>query len=93
MVISDERILGSSDFVKYTIAEAEERDKETLRLNSRISNLISLAKYVCKEERVEESVLRGGGRRKELVKERRIFCQIAVKKWDIQELIPRVFLA
>ena len=79
-IFSDERILGSSEFVKDIIFGAEERDKETLRLNCRISDLRSLAKEVCKEEGVEESDLRGGGKRKGVVKVRRIFCQIAVKK-------------
>lgn len=54
--------------------------KGDVKLNSRISDLRSLAKDVCKEEGVEESDFRGGGRRKELLIARRIFCQIAVKK-------------
>jgi hypothetical protein len=33
-IFSDERILGSSDFAKNAIRDAEEREKETLRLNS-----------------------------------------------------------
>jgi len=43
-VFSDERILGSSDFVKNVIADAEEKTKETLRLSLKISDLPSLAK-------------------------------------------------
>jgi len=39
----DERILGSSEFVKDVIADAEEKAKETLRLTLKISDLASLA--------------------------------------------------
>ena len=79
-VFSDERILGSSEFVNNVITDVEERDKETLRLNSRISDLNSLAKVICKSEGVEEEVLRSGFRKRSVVKSRRIFCQVAVKR-------------
>ena len=35
---------------------------------------------VCEGEGVDEAALRSGLRKKEVVKSRRIFCQIAVKK-------------
>ncbi len=79
-VFSDERILGSSDFVKNVIADAEEKTKETLRLSLKISDLPSLAMEVCEGEGVDEAALRSGLRKREVVKSRRIFCQIAVKK-------------
>jgi hypothetical protein len=79
-VFSDERILGSSDFVKNVIADAEEKTKETLRLSLKISDLPSLAMEVCDGEGVDEAALRSGLRKREVVKSRRIFCQIAVKK-------------
>ncbi|MDY6973748.1 MAG: hypothetical protein SV775_15710 [Thermodesulfobacteriota bacterium] len=46
-ILSDERILGSSDFVKNAIRNAEENEKETLRLNSNISGLEILADQIC----------------------------------------------
>jgi REP element-mobilizing transposase RayT len=79
-IFSDERILGSSEFVKNIIVDAEEKDKETLRLNSRISDLVSLARDLCIGEGVKESDLRSGSRRKDVVSSRRIFCQIAVSR-------------
>ncbi len=79
-VFSDERILGSSDFVKNVIADAEEKTKETLRLSLKISDLPFLAMEVCDGEGVDEAALRSGLRKREVVKSRRIFCQIAVKK-------------
>jgi len=79
-VFSDERILGSSEFVNNVIADAEEKAKETLRLTLKVSNLPSLALEVCEGEEVDEAELRSGLRKREVVKSRRIFCQIAVKK-------------
>jgi len=79
-VFSDERILGSSEFVKDVIADAEQKTKETLRLSSKISDLPSLAAEVCEGEGVDEVELRSGLRKREVVKSRRIFCQIAVRK-------------
>jgi putative transposase len=79
-VFSDDRILGSSEFVQDIIAEAEERAKETLRLSSKLPDLPSLAKQVCSGEEVDEVELRSGLRKRKVVKSRRIFCQIAVRK-------------
>jgi hypothetical protein len=79
-VFSDERILGSSEFVKNVIADAEEKTKETLRLTLKISDLPSLALEVSEGEGVDEAELRSGLRKRKIVKSRRIFCQIAVKK-------------
>ncbi|MBE9574040.1 MAG: transposase [Proteobacteria bacterium] len=78
-IFSDERILGSSGFVNNVIADAEEKTKETLRLTSKISNLPFLAKEVCEGEGVDEAELRSALRKREVVKSRRIFSQIAVK--------------
>jgi len=79
-VFSDERILGSSEFVKDVIADAEQKAKETLRLFLKISDLLSLVKEVCEGEGVDEPELRSGLRKREVVKSPRVFCQIAVKK-------------
>jgi REP element-mobilizing transposase RayT len=79
-VFSDGRILGSSEFVKDVIADAEQKARETLRLSSKISDLPSLAAEVCKGQEVDEVELRSGLRKREVVKSRRIFCQIAVRK-------------
>ena len=79
-VFSDEHILGSSEFVNNVIADAEEKAKETLRLTLNISDLPSLALKVCNGQGVDETELRSGSRKREVVKSRRIFCQVAVKK-------------
>ena len=79
-VFSDERILGSSEFVKSVISDVNEKARETLRLNSKISDLSSLSKKICNGEEIEEDELRSGTRKKAVVKVRRMFCQIAIKK-------------
>jgi REP element-mobilizing transposase RayT len=79
-VFSDERILGSSEFVKEIISHAQKREKETSRVSFNISNLLSLAKKISKDEVVDESELCSGFRKRAAVKARRLFCQIAVKR-------------
>ena len=66
--------------LKEVIAGADQKAKETLRLTSKISDLLSLALEVCEREGVDEADLRSGLRNREVVKSRRIFCQIAVRK-------------
>jgi len=79
-VFSDERVLGSSEFVEKVIEDAEKKAQETLRLNLKISDLPSLATRVCGREGVDEADLRSVFRQRKVVKTRRIFCQIAVRK-------------
>ena len=79
-VASDERILGSEGFIERLLSEAEEREKETLRLSRRVPNLATLARRIVKGEGIEESELRSGMRKKRVVKVRRMLCQLAVGK-------------
>ena len=76
----DQRILGSGLFVERIIAEAEQKEKATLRFSSRSGDLASVAAVICAKEGIGETVLRSGNRRNEIVQARRIFCQLAVKK-------------
>ncbi len=79
-LFSDERILGSSDFVREAIKEADKKEKETLRLKTKISSLEELAKQVSEREGVLLADLRSGARTRTVVKSRRLFCQIAVRR-------------
>jgi len=78
--VYDERILGSSDFVSKLLRQAEEKEKETLRLSSKILDLASLAREIMKHEGVKESEFRSGSRKEKAIRARRLFCQLAVKK-------------
>jgi chromosomal replication initiation ATPase DnaA len=65
---------------EFRVAFRENSQKETLRLSLKLSDLPSLATKVCESEGIEEAELRSESRKKEVVKLRRIFCQIAVRK-------------
>jgi putative transposase len=77
-VAFDERVLGGDDFIQRLMSEAEEKEKETLRLSREVPELSALAKRIMKGEKVEESELRSGARRREVVRARRLFCQLAI---------------
>ena len=77
-VASDERIMGGDKFIQRLMSEAEEREKETLRLGRKVVELEVLAKRIVRGEGVEESELRSGIRKRGVVRARKLFCQLAV---------------
>ena len=77
---SDERILGGGKFVERMVEEAEERMKETLRWRKRVMDLKTLLKEVAKREGLEEEEVKGRSRREAVVRGRKVFCQVAVRK-------------
>ena len=79
-VASDERILGTGEFIERLLSEAEDREKETLRLSRKVPKLTALLGRIVKEEDIDESELRSGLRKKRVVRARKIFCQLAVGK-------------
>ncbi len=78
--ISDERILGSGEFIERLLSEGEEKAKETLGWRGRVPDLRRLLLKVSKREGVEEEKVRGGDRRRSVVRVRKIFCQVAAKR-------------
>ena len=79
-IASDERVLGGDEFIQNLMSEAEEREKETLRLGREVPDLPSLAKRIVRGEGVEEMELRSGIRKRGVVRARRLFCQLAIGK-------------
>ena len=79
-ISSDERILGGTEFVQRLLSEAEEREKETLRLSEKKPDLTTLAKRIIKGKGIKETDLRSGMRNREVVRARRTFCQLAVRE-------------
>ena len=79
-IASDERILGSSEFVQSVISEASVMEKDNLRLSLKKQDLSSINKMISSREGIAQTALRSGSRRKELVRSRKIFCQLTVKK-------------
>ena len=80
LMASDERILGSGRFVERLISEAEQKQKETLRLRKKVLDLDEFADRVSKLQGIERDELMMGSRKKEVVKARKILCQAVVKK-------------
>ena len=79
-VASDERVLGGDGFIQKLLSEADEKEKETLRLLRKVPDLPTLARAIVKGEGIEESELRSGIRKREMVRARRLFCQLAVRR-------------
>jgi len=79
-VASDDRILGSSEFIEELLAEAEKRERETLRLHRKVVNLNRLAESINEWEGIDSTALRSGGKNRVLVKARKIFSQLAIKR-------------
>ncbi|HSB73747.1 MAG TPA: transposase [Candidatus Methylomirabilis sp.] len=77
-VAADARILGTGEFVEQLLREAETRDKETLRLARKVIDLATLAGRLVAKGGVAEGELRSGVRTREVVRARRLFCQLAV---------------
>jgi len=79
-VASDQRILGSSEFVKTLLKEGNEQEKETLRFKTKVADLASLAKQISRNEGITEMELKSGSRRRKISRARRLFCQVSVVK-------------
>ena len=75
---SDDRILGSSEFVDHLLLEADEREKETLRLSAKVQDLTFLARRIAKGEGLTELELRSGSRQRKISLARRLFCKMTV---------------
>ena len=77
---SDERILGSGGFVEKLVAEAEKKEKETLRLRKRVPDLDEFADRVSNLQGIRRDELIMGSRKWKVIKARKIFCQAVVNK-------------
>jgi putative transposase len=77
---SDERILGSGDFIEQVLSEAEEKAKQMLGWKGRVADLQTLLSRISKKEGVEGQKVRGGDRKGPVVGARKVFCQVAVKR-------------
>jgi len=78
---SDERILGSAGFVERVIAEAEAKERETLRLRRKVPELSALLREVAEREGTDKDELRAPRRTRGVVRVIKLFCQVAVRKY------------
>ncbi len=76
-VLSDERILGSGDFVERIYREADERIRYQIPSNELIQKVGQLIEEVCKKEGININELRMGSRRGNIPKVRKqLACQL-----------------
>jgi hypothetical protein len=76
----DDRILGGGDFVEQLLNEVDDREKQSLRFLKKIPDLETVAARISRKQGVEKEELLAGCRKKEVVKARKLFCQMMVKK-------------
>lgn len=81
---SDERVLGSSEFILDLFSEVEQKTKDTLRLSGKVKDLMELAEEISKEVGIRETELRSGGRQRRISKARGLFCRAAVREMRYQ---------
>jgi REP element-mobilizing transposase RayT len=67
---SDERILGSGEFVKQLIGQSDKTRKEQFSVQERLQRASYLVKKVCKKEKVTVEALEAGSRRQKVSKVR-----------------------
>lgn len=79
-IASDERVLGSSEFILDLFSDVDQKAQETLRLSGKVKGLKELAGEISKDEGITETELRSGGRKRVVSKVRKLFCQLAVKE-------------
>ncbi len=79
---SDQRILGSGDFIEKVWTESDKKAKEMLRGRGKRLSLEDLLRKISQEESVAADEIRRGVRRHTVVKARKRFCQIAVRELE-----------
>jgi putative transposase len=62
-MLSDERILGSGEFVDRIVGEAEEKIRHQLPKSRRLEDANGMLEELCREENVSSEELRSGSRR------------------------------
>ncbi|MBC8209020.1 MAG: transposase [Desulfobulbaceae bacterium] len=78
---SDARILGGTDFVEQILSEAANKERETLGLSVSKKDLADLLGEIAGGEGVDATAIRTGGRKRAVVRARKLLCQIAVRKF------------
>jgi putative transposase len=78
-VVSDERVLGSGEFIEHLRAEAAHQERETLRLARKVVPLATVERTLCAREGVAVADLHASLRSRRVVHLRRLFCQVAVR--------------
>jgi len=81
--LSDERILGSADFVEQILNEADELVKRQLPENSQKNRVVALIQEICHDRGVNIRELTSGSRRRFVSEARRIIACRLVREYGI----------
>jgi putative transposase len=80
---SDERILGSGDFVKQLIEQSDATRKEQFSVLERSQQVAMLIDRVCKKEKVSVTALKSGSRRQNVSKARSQLAKQLVEEYGL----------
>ncbi len=78
-VASDDRILGSGEFIERLRAEAAHQERDRLRLARKVVTPATVERTLCTGERLAAADLHAGRRTRRAVQARRLFCHVAVR--------------
>ncbi len=76
----DERLLGTSDFVKRVLKQADEQLEEKYRLQVNVVSLEALIEKVAHYFKIDPENLKSASKERPVTKARRVLCYIAVRK-------------
>jgi REP element-mobilizing transposase RayT len=82
-VQTDERILGSGDFVESMLQEASRQMEHELRARRRLKSVDSLIEQRCREEGIGVQELRQGTRRRDVARVRQELARELVKEYGM----------
>lgn len=80
---SDERILGSGDFVERIMAEAEERQDRQLSGAAALRKVEETIRAICDEEGVKATEVKGGSRRRQISRIRKRIALELIESYGI----------
>jgi len=79
-LMSDQRILGDSDFVQEVVSDLDDLIKKNLRLSGQRKNIKALAEEIYNKYDISSGELKSGSRRHAVVKAREALSWIAVRE-------------
>jgi len=78
---SDERILGSGEFVKQLIQESDKIRKAQFAGQERKKDAMSYIQKLCEQEKISVAAIQSGSRRQEISRVRKQLAQKLIEEW------------
>jgi len=80
---SDERILGSGEFVEQLIKQSDQTRKEQFAVYERLQHAVSYVEKICDKENVSVKALKSGSRRRKITIIRSQLAKELVEEWGL----------